>query len=67
MMRFEVKQETLQVLTYVQKANLVRIFHTCGSDERVLLDNPTQVAWGAMLIISRPIDLNVDVRKPFRN
>ena len=66
MMRFEVKQETLQVLTYVQKANLVRIFHIYGSDKRVLPDNPTQVAWGAMLSISREMTLN-DVQDVWLN
>ncbi len=66
MMRFEVKQETLQVLTYVQKANLVRIFHTCGSDGRVLPDNPTQFLWGAMLSISREMTLS-DVQDVWLN
>ncbi len=65
-MKFVLKQEALQTLTYIQKANLVRIFDTYGSDDRVLVDNPNQVAWNAMLIVSRPMTLE-DVRKPFRD
>ena len=61
-MRFQINQEILKTLTYIQKANLIRIFNTYSSDERVLPDNPTQAAWDEMLIISRPINLG-DIRR----